>query len=513
MKQMGMIDRRAFIMGTLGVTGTAAMAGIAGCAPKAPAQNPTDLADTAATSTTLPSIDESQISETIECDILVCGAGAAGLSAAAAAAEEGARVVCLEKCETSCAGGFNYGFINCRYLLDAGAPRSDENAPFEAITQAHMGGANPKLVRRFIDANPTVGDWHVSVANETGVAYHLAPLEGVSVTNFDDAYKMLAEHTVKNGGELRYSTSVVQLNTDENGAITGAVAETGDGTYIRFNTTKGVILATGGIGGNPDLIREYMPWLDPDTLLDAEPNSSQGGEDGDAIPLTKAIGACIGEGMFSEQIHFLHGYWPKPGVLFVDKSGDRIPDNATHCDLNEIRIHEIMRRPGHSSWAITDSKDGWVEFVNPQAAVKPDYEGVRATNFATLDEVAESFGLDAEGLKATIEGWNAMVEAGEDPYYGTDLSAAMKIDTPPFHCVEAKGCTMSLMGGPLIDSQFRVVDESYAPIRGLYAVGNCCAGFWGPDYIMSVWAGMNKSWAAVSGYLAAKDIVGAQLDL
>ena len=147
MKQMGMIDRRAFIMGTLGVTGTAAMAGIAGCAPKAPAQNPTDLADTAATSTTLPSIDESQISETIECDILVCGAGAAGLSAAAAAAEEGARVVCLEKCETSCAGGFNYGFINCRYLLDAGAPRSDENALFEAITQAHMGGANPKLVR------------------------------------------------------------------------------------------------------------------------------------------------------------------------------------------------------------------------------------------------------------------------------------------------------------------------------------------------------------------------------
>lgn len=506
------MDRRSFLLSALGVAGATAAIGATGCAPAQTTTSSTDLAHTATEEEHAAAIGEDQISETVDCDVLVCGAGAAGLSAAAAAAEEGARVVCLEKCKTSCAGGFNYGFINGQYLLDAGAPRSDEDALFEAITQAHVGGANPKLVRRFIKANATVGDWHAAVADETGVAYHLAPLEGVSVTNFDDAYKMLTDYTVKNGGEVRYDTSIVQLDTDESGAITGAIAETGDGTYIRFNTAKGVILATGGIGGNPDLIREYMPWLDPDTLLDAEPNSPEGGEDGDAIPLAKAIGARIGEGMFSEQIHFIHGYWPKPGVLFVDKSGDRIPDNETHCDLNEIRIHEIMRRPGHSSWAITDSKDGWIEFVNPQAAVKPDYEGVRATNFATLDEVAESFDLDAEGLKATIEEWNTMVEAGEDPYYGTDLSAAMKIDTPPFHCVEAKGCTMSLMGGPLIDSQFRVVDEDYAPIPGLYAVGNCCAGFWGPDYIMSVWAGMNKSWAAVSGYLAAKDITGAQLD-
>ncbi len=453
-----------------------------------------------------PEIDVDSI-PAVGCDVLVCGAGAAGLNAAASAAEEGLKVVCVEKCSLSCAGGNNYGFINSQYLLDAGSEPVDVVERTNAVVQAHMGGGDPLLTKRFVEANAEVGEWMEQISHQTGHTYELNILEGAAMTNYDDVYAMMSEYLVSLGGEVVYDAPVVKLLTDGSNRVTGAIVQnTETGEYARYETSKGVVLATGGIGGNPDLIRKYLPWCDPDGLFDAEPNAAQGGENGDAIPLCEEIGAAIGDGLFSEQVHFLTGYWPAEGVLFVDKAGQRIPDNDTCCNVNEVRIHIVMGRPGHRGWAITDSKDGWAEVSNPMAAVNPDYEAHRATCYDTLADVAAAFGLDSEGLESTVAEWNEMVETGVDDLYGTDLSSAMKIDTPPYHVSEAKGATMAFMGGPLVDSRLRVVDADHRPFEGLYAIGNCCCGFWGPDYVMTLWAGMNKSWAAVTGYLAGKDV-------
>ena len=447
------------------------------------------------------------IASAIGCDVLVCGAGAAGLNAAASAAEEGLKVVCVEKCSLSCAGGNNYGFINSQYLLDAGSEPVDVVERTNAVVKAHMGGGDPLLTKRFVEANAEVGEWMEQISHQTGHTYELNILEGAAMTNYDDVYAMMSEYLVSLGGEVVYDAPVVKLLTDGSNRVTGAIVQnTETGEYARYETSKGVVLATGGIGGNPDLIRKYLPWCDPDGLFDAEPNAAQGGENGDAIPLCEEIGAAIGDGLFSEQVHFLTGYWPAEGVLFVDKAGQRIPDNDMCCNVNEVRIHIVMGRPGHRGWAITDSKDGWAEVSNPMAAVNPDYEAHRATCYDTLADVAAAFGLDSEGLESTVAEWNEMVETGVDDLYGTDLSSAMKIDTPPYHVSEAKGATMAFMGGPLVDSRLRVVDADHRPFEGLYAIGNCCCGFWGPDYVMTLWAGMNKSWAAVTGYLAGKDV-------
>lgn len=194
-----------------------------------------------------------------------------------------------------------------------------------------------------------------------------------------------------------------------------------------------------------------------------------------------------------------------PGVLFVDKAGRRVTDTPDVCSIPEIRIHMFMGRPGHCAWAITDSKEGWVE--DPEGLI--DYEAVRATSFETLDDVAEEFGIDAEGLKQTAEEWSAMVAKGTDDLYGIDLSAALPLDTPPYHAVTAPGSIMSIMGRPVIDERFRVLDDEFAPIEGLYAIGNACSGFWGPDYIQALWDGSNKTWCAVSGYLVGKDIAAS----
>ena len=418
------------------------------------------------------------VAEVLDYDVVVCGGGAAGINAAAAAAENGVKVVCLEKCNDLLAGGYNYGFINTPYVLEAGGDAIDVMEMADTVVSAHMGACDPILARTFVEANAEVGQWMVDICNQTGHTYELTILHGASMTVFDDALGMMADYTTNLGGDIVFDSGVVQLLTNETGRVTGVVAHDAESDrYVQYNASKGVILATGGIGGNPDMIRKYLPWRDPDALVDAQPNSAQGGENGDAIPLCEAIGARIGDGLFSEQIHFLHGYTPVEGVLFVDQAGQRIPDTQTCLSTDEIRIHEVMNRPGHRTWAIVDDKDGWPEPVNSGAALVPDYDALHATNFDTIDDAASAFGLDVEGLKTTVQAWNDMVASGIDPTYGIDVSSAMSIGTPPYHVAEAKGCIMAIMGGPQINNDLRVIDQDYRPIDGLWAVGNCCSGF------------------------------------
>ena len=490
------INRRSFLLGAA-LAGTAVVGGLTGCTPKSQGKAGGEIQLDSET------VDPSQITKTFDYEVVVCGAGTGGLTAAGVAAANGAHVACLEKCSKPCSGGFNYGFINSQYLLDAGCSPTDTEALFDNIIKAHMGNANPQLVRMFIDSNPEVGDWFTNIAIQTGHSYNLASLEGIPVTNFDNALAILSDNLQNNNGELICAMSACQLVTDATNKVTGVIAQnTETQEYVQYNASKGVVLATGGISGNSDAIRKYLPYLDPETLVDCAPNSAEGGENGDAIHMAEGVGALIPAGMFSEQIHYTHGYWPQQGILFVDKAGKRLPNNEIYCDYNEVRVHTIMSRSGHSSWAITDSKDGWGEMDNIQAAIRPDYAAVKANSFDTLDDVASEFNLDAAGLKATVEEWNAMVANRNDPLYQTDLAEALTLDTPPFHAVEAKGVSYALMGGPLVNEKLQVVRDDYTAIDGLYAIGNCCCGFWGPDYIMSLWAGMNKSWSTVTGYLA-----------
>ena len=505
------MDRRTFLMGA-GAATLAAGAGLASCAPGVEKQPDAEAADGAEgggsqNRADVAKVDPSEISRTEEYDVVVCGAGSAGLNAAAAASEEGVRVVCLEKCSSSCAGGWNYGFKNTRHLIEEEGLEDDELELIKKIMTANQGG-DPDVIQTFVKAQSSVGDWMMEVARETGHDYEVQfPVPGLkeAIVHFDDCYGVMTDYVKSKGGDVVYKAAACQLVTDDSGRVTGVIARNADtGECVQYNAVRGVVLATGGFGGNPDLIRREAPWCDPDALKDVQPNTVEGGENGDVFALCEPLDPLIG--VSCEQVHFVGGYYPTEDIFFVDGLGQRFPNNSVMCNnaYPNVRVRVMMDRPGHCAWAITDSKEGWTEFIDESSPIRADYEGNKAIGYDTLDEVAAEFGFDPDILKASVDEWNAVVSDGVDPKYGTDLATALPLDTPPYHVAAAPGETMAFMGGPRIDSSFRVLSKSYAPISGLFAAGNSCSGYWGPDYMIGVWFGDNKAWAATSGYLAGK---------
>lgn len=502
------MDRRTFLMGA-GVATLAAGATLTSCAPKSDGNsNSYELAKAGSQSSTeAESIDPSSIAKQMDYDVVVCGAGSCGLNAAAAAAEEGAKVVCLEKCSTSCAGGWNYGFKNTKYLIEKEGLEEDEMELIKKIMIANQGG-DPELIQLFVKEQSGVGDWMMEIADEIGHTCEVQfPVPGLreSIVHFDDCYGVMTDYFVSKGGTMVYKAAACQLVTNDSGEVTGVIArDTETGEYTQYNASCGVVLATGGFGSNKDLIRQEAPWCDPDALKDVAPNSMEGGENGDVFALCKPLDALTG--VSSEQVHFLGGYYPTEDIFFVDGLGQRFPNNAVMCNnvYPNVRIRAMMDRPGHCVWAVTDSKEGWTEFVDQSSPIAADYESVRATRYDTLDDIAQEFGFDPDTFKASVEEWNKIVADGFDPKYDTDLSTALPLDTPPYHAVAAPGETMAFMGGPRINTKFQVLKKDYSPIEGLFAAGNSCSGYWGPDYMIGVWFGDNKAWAATSGYLAGK---------
>jgi hypothetical protein len=244
-------------------------------------------------------------------------------------------------------------------------------------------------------------------------------------------------------------------------------------------------------------------------MLQYAMNAREGGEDGDAITMCKAIGAQIGAAPHTPEIHFVHGAIATEGVLFVDALGQRLPDNATALS-HEYRAQQVMRHAGHSSWRITDGKDGYPEYI-PEGLpedMQPDYSEP-LDDYDTLEELAEAFGFDPQIFVQTIADWNVLVEAGEDNLYGTDLSTAMAIDTPPFHAKECKPCNLCMIGGPVVNANLQVLDDGYRPVAKLWAAGNCCSGFFGTNYPMDAKFGVNRAFCAVSGYLTGKAAANA----
>ncbi len=519
-KEVCNVTRRSFV----GAAGLAA-AGVA-CSGAIESA----LADEAATL-----VAESDIAQTVECDVVIAGAGAAGLAALAAAAEEGAKVVCLEKLSSSMGVGTYYGFINTELTRANGVPDTDETAFEHDIIEACLGATNPALVHNFVKHSAQVGDWMASVAEQTGNSAMFSTAGGsVNTAYFDDsetgssAYGALSSYAEGFGGQVIYNANVVQLDTDETGRVTGVVAKDSEtGEYTRYQAANGVILACGGFTGNADLIAQYVPWVDLDKLTEfnpiaINPDPEQCGNWGDAFTLAEQVGGRIAPAPHCPMIHFIGGAMPSAGNLFVNGAGKRF---ANEGSSNEVMAQIVMRQPGHTTFKIADSKPSGMALMMQQSD-SAEGEGDDSSSsghgpmammgsgdaptYDTLEELAEANGFDPEVIAATVARWNELVESGVDEDFGSDLSSAVTVDTPPYTCTEGPGCNLAMMGGPQVDENLQVVDADYNPIAGLYAIGNCAGGFFGPNYPMQVHDGMARAFCAVGGYLAAKHALGVE---
>lgn len=315
---MGNLDRRSFLKGGVVAAGAAAFAGaLSACAPSAPQE-------TGAADETLATTGEAwygspadpatfDVVDTVDCEVLVCGLGAGGITAAAAAAEKGMNVIAIEK-------GAGHGSIKSDIGVIGTRIDTVEVDPLQMLnehTRYANGWCDPRVTRVWATESGATFDWisdsiaefgatpyfeydvdegthgvwpvyptdhgfHYTYTEEEQAKADAAVAESGDPAAAQGILPQVGDYMLKKaeewGADLRYETPFVQLAQDENGKVTGAYAKIGDGCVL-FNATKGVILATGGYEANPDLLAE----LNPDAAAIGGVSMTQAGCEGEGI--------------------------------------------------------------------------------------------------------------------------------------------------------------------------------------------------------------------------------------
>lgn len=328
------------------------------------------------------------------------------------------------------------------------------------------------------------------------------------------------------------------LNTDfrelieEDGRVCGVVVER-DGQLQHLSARKGVILAAGGFEQNQALRDKYLP--QPSQV--AWSATPAGGNTGAALEAAQGLGAATdlmdwgwwapsllvpGEdrarGVFAERAF--------PGAIVVNQQGRRfVNEAAPYLEFVDAMYRDHAATGGKSipGWAVFDSKFRFNYAMGPlmPAQIMPDSRLRKAWlnnvyyKADSLDELAGQIGVDANGLKATVDRVNAFARSGTDEdfarggnvfdrYYGdSNVSpnpCLAPLEKGPFYAMPMYAGDIGTKGGLLTNAQAQVLHESGEPIAGLYAIGNTSASVMGTTY---PGAGGTLGPAMTFGYVAA----------
>ena len=476
-----------------------------------------------------------------EFDVVVAGCGVAGLSAAVAAAEGGARVAVLERAPCEERGGqsrYTEAYLRMKSLTEVtddfethiaenGSGYMDPDLVEEAARERRdraayaraLSLADPDVVATFADnAGPTIA-WLQGM----GVRFDFLPTQFLTksqprllpVGGGLALVEALAARAEALGVTFLYETTAQSLTQDEDGRVTGLLARRG-GKALRL--TGRVVLACGGFEGNAEMQTRY---IGPRSVY-LRPICKGGHFNrGEGIRMALDIGAAP-SGDFGS--YHAEPVDPRSGVaepsvfifpygILVNKDGERFTDEApgtvdAHYERVTRRIYE--QRDG-IAWVVLDAKH--LTIPNYRLAIRTDKPPVVAESIAGL---AQALGLPAARLEATVKAYNSACVPGAwkplepDGVATKDLHPpksnwALLIDQAPYHAYPIISANVFTFGGVKVDSQARVLDQDGEPIPGLYAAGEVVGMYWGTyTGATSVLKGL------VFGRLAGLDITAAR---
>ena len=395
--------------------------------------------------------------ETLECDVLVMGSGTAGLSAAIAAAEDGAKVIVIEKQDIP--GG---SAVTSAGIVYAPVDEADIPDMVAYYMERAEGNADEALLQFYADnALGTIAwleslgvQWMMTVPAGTAPqprARFSMTAEGVGMTGAALVNPMLIKLSELNV-PVMCGVRGTHLLVDESGAIIGATAESKTADYT-FNA-KSVILATGGFDASTELKAKYSPIAENDFPLSSKGNV------GDGIIMGQEIGAATEFKGGVIGFDFIDGSLPASGMNAIAMYCNSYvqPDGTFVSDVIDYPItYTAIKELG------VDHFYGLYDAAGAASA-----EAAIAVGFGwkgdTVEELAEATGMDPEKLADAIE-------------KGTGLENA------PYYAVMVKPTTIGSMGGLVINTDAQVIRESGEPIPGLYATGEVAnGGFYYVEY-------------------------------
>ena len=456
-----------------------------------------------------------------DADIIIVGAGGAGLSAAIHAAEAGAnKVIVLEKtAKTGGALNFTSGSMSAAGTIiqqEQGIEDSVELYIADIINNGNDFGGRPNeaLIRVYAENATEVFDWMyvngLKDATWRGAKAVFAPehaLYSVARTYkpspSDPNYKSAAHQvldTMVNADsriEVITLTEATELITNEKGQVIGVKAM-GPNGEVTYTSTHGVIVCTGGYSSNSKLMGAYAPEGEY-YLAGGAP-----GADGYGIYMMQLVGAgitgmdCIPTfpmGMISRtdssKGQIASTYTWKAGAITVNKNGERFCNETE--DVVSIREVALEKQPEAVLFDIYTDKiladlnaAGGAVFMNYYF-----YEGGAGDHVMykadSIEGLAEAIGVPADTLAETIATYNAAVDAQYDAEFGRKLDgtdgnynlAINKIEGEMYYAIRLHALCVMTLGGVTANENMQVLDETNNIIPGLYAAGECVGGIWG----------------------------------
>lgn len=443
-------------------------------------------------------------------DLLIVGSGAAGFTASMAAREAGVKnLIMIEKMAVPggnsqlAAGGMNAA--GTKFQKQAGI-EDNPQLMFDDTMKGGKNVSNPDLVRVLADKSNESIEWldkhgatlsHVGQGGGSSAARMHGPADGAFVGPY--LSKFFRDEAAKSNLDLRLNTKLVKLIKGTNGEIIGALVK-GKHTGIYQIDAKAVILATGGIGANPELIQKLRPDISPEVKT-----SNQPGSQGDGIILGENVGAAVVDAKEIQLNPTLLVGSPVivsetvrgAGAVFVNKEGKRFISELTTRDKTSAAV---SKQTGGVAYEIFDQKVR--DKVKQTGAA---FELGLAKEGRTLEELGKNAGIDPKNLAATIAQYNKYAEAGNDPEFGRPKISA-KVDTPNFYAIEVTPAIHYYMGGLKINPQAKVIDKNGKVIEGLFAAGEVTGGVHGKNRLGGNSISETITFGRISGEEAAKRI-------
>ena len=468
-------------------------------------------------------IPEEQIAETLERDVIVVGGGISGLAASTRLAQKGLRVATLDKCAAAGAHGWQVAALDSPVMRQYG--KSIDKYEFVRRWLDVCGNQpNEDMLWLFVDNSPKVVEWLLDVLDEdVEKQIYSGCFRGPVLGEYVGTHHFLTKPGTRfkgrggggllieaferqialHGNEIVRNTKVHYLEKDETGRVTGVITSDENGVYRRWNGKRAVVLATGDIGGNEEMLQAFCPIALTRAVDVFWPATSNAG---DGHKMAYWAGAAFEDAPWSPVMHN-HPYGRFDSFfLHVNSRGKRFMNEDTWMQAKSVRI--VMQPDPSWAFAVFDAK--WLDEFgerfpliggqgamplnmaindvewNPDCGLRQEVEGYvengKAFKADTLEELAAKMEVPYENLKATVDRYNELCALGDDPDFGKRPELLTTIVEAPFYAVKMGASLLDVMGGCLTNKELNVVDADYQPIPGLYAIGNCCGGMYGVDY-------------------------------
>jgi succinate dehydrogenase/fumarate reductase flavoprotein subunit len=510
-------------------------------------------------------LTEADCASTVEADVIVIGAGNSGCAAASSCVDNGLSVVVIEKLGSVQGRGGGIGLCNTKFTKEYGEKIGQdltvnvEEAQHRWIRTC-ASRVKESLVSLWFNRSGEAGDWLIDKCAEYGVepdtfrayapnaiipesfSYHQFHTVDSSITFPDETgyFKPTAvlyvdsqnaeKHDVV--AEYHFYTCAQQLVKDADGRIDGVVATAEDGSYVYYRGTKAVVLATGGIDMDPEMVDYYCDPIVHHCLENQ--NGPAGYSTGDGHKMGLWAGAAMQQGEFPLMLHPQAGCMFHGAFMFVNMEGERFCNEGTWVQGKSMNV---MRQTDNIAWSIFDANYGeqnvktlengvgggmfWDSMggevgdpFEPEDVIAIVDSALEADDGScykadSLEELAELIGVPTDALTASVAHYNELVESGEDTDFHKQQDFLFPVVEPPFYAAKVGVALLAIVGGLQINKSLQVLDNNRKPIPGLYATGNCSGDLYAVDYPINM-AGNSNGRCVTWGYLLGRIISGAE---